>query len=287
MKKHVDQLFISLFLIIAALGNAQINKPSLSPLIKTEQQVGLAKVTLEYGQPNMQRRTIFGKLIPFNRIWRTGANSSTKISFDKDIQLDGNLITAGSYSLYTIPGPKEWTVILNSNTKHWGSAGYNESEDVVRIKIAVQEMKDAKETLQIYFEGFNANGADMVIAWENTKISLPFFVDSDAAILKEIDQKINAASGTINAQTYFDAAQFYYFKDIDLDKAAVWFDKAIELRPSAFWYVYYKAELAYKLNKTDMARKAAESCLYAAKQSTSSDYGYIAKATLLLEKINN
>ncbi len=287
MKKFVSPIIASLFFFIPFIGHLQIKKPSLSPLIKTEQQVGLAEVNLQYGQPNRQGRTIFGALIPFNKLWRTGANSSTKISFDREVKIAGKTLPKGNYSLYTIPNKDEWTIIFNTNTKHWGTAGYSDANDAIRFNVKPIALKDTRETFQIYFENFDANGADMVIAWENTKIAFPVFVDSDASILAEIDEKINKAQGEIKAQTYFDSAQFYYFKNIDLNKAEEWFVKAIELRPNAFWYRYYRAELAHSQGKNDVAKEFAQRCLADARKSaeTSSDFGYIAKAELLLAKI--
>ena len=288
MKYNILVTLFALIIFSSTVG-AQINKPSLSPRVNTEQQVGLAKVHLDYGQPNKQGRTIFGKLIPYGKLWRTGANASTKMSIDSDVVLGGATIPKGEYSIYTIPNENEWTIIINADTKLWGAAGYDKEKDVARFKVVPIKLKDSRATFQIHFEAFHANGAEMVIVWENTKVSFPLFVDSDAKILQEIEQKITHATGEIKAQTYFDAAQFYYFKKIDLKKAETWFEKATTLRPEAFWYTYYKAELAYTLNKMDIAKKAAKECLEAAKKSamTSSDYGYIAKATLLLEKINN
>lgn len=270
---------------ITITSNAQITKPSLSPKIVTQQQVGLANFTLEYGQPNKQGRTIFGGLIPYNKLWRTGANSSTKITIDTDVTFAENPIPAGTYGLYSIPSEKEWTIILSENSKLWGAGGYDPSEDLVRFKVPSMHLNDTLETFSIHFENFNTNGGDLVIAWENTKVKIPVFVDSDKAIFKEIEAKITNATGEITAATYFDAAQFYYLKNVQLDKAVTWFDKAIEMRPSAFWYVYYRGELALQLNDTKTAKVYATRCLEAAKKSTSSDYGYIAKATLLLEKI--
>ena len=289
MKSHLFLGLGLLFSVFTFKGNSQVNKPSLSPLIKTEQHVGLAKVSLEYGQPNRQGRTIFGQLIPYNKLWRTGANSSTKMSFDREVQLAGNKIPEGNYSLYTIPGKNEWTIIINSNTKQWGTAGYSEADDLVRFQVKPTSLKDTLETFQIYFENFNANGGDMVIAWENTKVAFPVFIDSDAAILAEIDEKITNNPEEIKAQTYFDAAQFYYFKKIDWDKAEAWFDKAIELRPKAFWYRYYRAELAHAQGKDKIAKEYAQQCLTDAKLSAekSSDFGYIAKAELLLGQIES
>ena len=281
----IKTIVCSLFLVIGITINAQITKPSLSPKIVTQQQVGLANFTLEYGQPNKQGRTIFGGLIPYDTLWRTGANSSTKITIDNEVSLAGNIIPAGTYGLYSIPSQKQWTIILSENSKLWGAGGYNESEDFVRFTVPTIPLLDTLETFTIHFENFHTNGADLVIAWENTKVKIPVFVDSDKTIFEEIEAKITNATGDIAPATYFDAAQFYYLKKVQLDKAATWFDKAIELRPGAFWYVYYRGELAYHLKDFKTAKTYATRCLEAAQKSTSSDYGYIAKATLLLEQI--
>jgi len=266
--------------------NAQITKPSLSPRIKSEQRVGLVNIKLDYGQPNKQGRVIFGALIPFNKIWRTGANSSTKISFDGEVKLANNTIPAGTYGLYTIPDENEWTIIIHKNSKLWGAGGYDSENDLVRFTVPVIELKDPLETLTIRFENFHANGGDLVIAWENSKVIIPLFVDSDEIIFQEIATKTNDAVESISAQTYFDAAQFYYLKNKDLDTAMVWFDKAIELKPNAFWFVYYKAELAYHMKNYKLAKENTEKCLAAAKLSPSTDYGYISKCNLLLALIS-
>ncbi|NAS29637.1 DUF2911 domain-containing protein [Flavobacteriaceae bacterium R38] len=275
-----------LSLLVYASTFAQINKASLSPQTKLEQNVGLAKITLEYGKPSAKDRPIFGALIPYGKVWRTGANSSTKIHISEDVSLNNNKIPAGSYGLYSIPGAKEWTIIIHKNTKLWGAGNYNPENDLVRFKVPSIHLKDKQESLNISFENFNANGADLTIQWENTKVVIPVFVDSDALVYKEIEDKLINATGEIAAATYFDAAQFYYEKGKDLNLAAKWFEKAIELRPNAFWYIYYRAELAYQLKDFKTAETNVKKSLALAKSSKAGDYGYIAKCDLLLEKLS-
>lgn len=285
--KLKNTLLLFLFLI-SSFSYSQITKPSLSPKIKTTQQVGLANFTFEYGQPSAQNRKIFGSLIPYKKLWRTGANASTKFTVDRDIKLSGNPIPPGTYGLYTIPGKKEWTIIIHKNSKLWGAGGYNKENDLLRFKVPSTLLKDTLETFTIHFENFNTNGADLVIAWENTKVKIPVFVDSDKAIFDEIDTKIvKNTSDNIHPQTYFDAAQFYYHKNVKLDQALSWFTKATKLRPNAYWYEYYKGELALYMKKYKIAKESGTKCLKAAKNSKSSDYGYIAKCSLLLQAVEN
>ena len=278
-------LTVLLLFVITFNSTAQIKMPSLSPKIVTNQNVGLAKITLEYGQPSKKGRAIFGSLIPYNKLWRTGANASTKITFNKEVSILNNNIPAGTYGLYTIPTAKEWTIIIHKNAKMWGAAGYKKENDLVRFKVPSQKLEDTIETLYIGFENFSVDGADLIITWGDTKVKIPVYVNSDKLIEEQINNKIINATAVAKPQTYFDAAQYYYQKNKDLKQALKWFVKAEELRPNAFWYTYYKAELAYKLGKKKLAKQGATKCLDAAKNSPSTDYGYIAKCSLLLKEI--
>lgn len=284
--KFLSKFIFTLLVFTGVQAWSQINKPNLSPRIHTSTHVGLAKIELDYGQPSKQDRPIFGGLIPYNTVWRTGANASTKIKLDTDVEFGGQFLPKGEYALYTIPNKEKWTIILSKNTGLWGSSGYTDKDDFLRIHVPTTHTKDLKETFSIYFEGYHANGGHMIITWENTKVSVPIFVDSDALIFKEIQDKIANSKETITAQTYFDAAQFYYLKNKDLKQAMQWFNKAIELKPQAFWYVYYKAELQFSLKQYKDAKYTVQTCLKAAKNSPYGDFGYIGKCELLLQKLD-
>lgn len=285
--KFLSKSIFTLLVFTSLQALSQINKPSLSPRIHKSTHVGLAKIELDYGQPSKQDRPIFGGLIPYNTVWRTGANSSTKIKLDANVQFGGRFLPKGEYALYTIPNKGKWTIVISKNTGLWGSSGYTEKDDFLRIHVPTIYTKDLKETFSIYFEGYHANGGNMIITWENTKVSVPIFVDSDALIFKEIQDKIVNSKESITAQTYFDAAQFYYLKNKELKQAMLWFNKAIELKPQAFWFVYYKAELQYSLKEYKAARATVLTCLKAAKKSPYGDFGYIGKCELLLQKIES
>jgi tetratricopeptide (TPR) repeat protein len=266
-------------------ATAQINQPDLSPRIEIKQHVGLVNVELNYGQPNRRSRTIFGSLIPFGKVWRTGANMSTKITFDKEVKLANHIIPKGNYALYTIPEQNEWTIIIHKNDSLWGTNGYDKESDLVRFNVPVINLTDTIETLSINFDNFTADGGDLIILWENTKVKIPLYVNSEEVILKEILEKTADSNKKISAQTYYDAAKFYVLKEKDLNTAMLWFTKAIELKPNAFWIVYRKAELALELKDYKLAKQMAEQCNTMAKESTS-DYGYILKSEQLLNLIS-
>lgn len=283
MKSYIHIFFV---LFSVQYLSAQIEQPSLSPKLTTTQKVGLATITLEYGQPSVKGRKIFGSLIPYGKLWRTGANASTKITTNKEIKIANHTVPAGTYGLYSIPNKKEWTIILHKNSKLWGSGGYKQENDLIRFTVPVIKTKDIRETFYIGFENFTIDGATMFINWENALVKIPVTVNSDAIIEDQIKSKIANSTKPVHPQTYFDAAQYYYQKNKKLETALKWFTKAEELRPKAFWYTYYKAELALKLNKRSIAKEGAEKCLKAAKNNPSTDYGYIAKCSLLLKAVN-
>ncbi|CAA0143864.1 DUF2911 domain-containing protein [Tenacibaculum maritimum] len=282
------KIYFSIFIyLVASLSlTAQINKPSLSPKTTIQQQVGLANINLSYSQPSKKGRIIFGSLIPYGKVWRTGANAATKITLDKEASFANHLIPAGTYGLYTIPNKTEWTIIFHKKSNLWGDAGYQQENDFIRFSTPSKTTTDTSETLNIYFENYTVDGADFVIVWENTKVVIPVKVDSDAIIQQQIDAEIINSKKVAAPQTYFDAAQYYYEKNKDLTTAFKWFSKAEALRPQAFWYTYYKGELAYKLKKYKIAKLSAEKCLKDAKNSKASDFGYIAKCSLLLKEVD-
>lgn len=268
-----------------ATVDAQIDKAPASPRARLTQQVGLTEVSLDYGRPGVKGRRIFGGLEPYGRVWRTGANASTKIGFGDDVTFGGHAVPKGTYALYTIPGEAEWTVLLHGKTDLWGAGGYDEANDVARVRVPVVERADLQETLLIDLEGFHQDGAELVIVWEHTKVSVPIGVDTESRVIAQIEEKIFESGGEVSAATYFDAGMYFYEKRIDLEQAAEWVDRAVGLEPEAFWRVYYQAEIAHARDDRQKARVCAEKALELATASPRGDFGFIAKCKLLLEKL--
>ena len=194
---------------------------------------------------------------------------STKINFEAPVILAGNEVPAGKYALYTIPNETTWTIIIHKNTNLWGAGGYNASDDLVRFSVPVSKTNDLQESLLIDFQNFKNDKANLVIAWERTKIEIPVHAPSDEMVYNDIKKKIIDFDGEISAATYFDAGLFYYEKNKDLKQALSWVDKAVTLKPNAFWYVYYQAEIANVVGNKDKALKSVNSALEMAKKSPS------------------
>ncbi|MCD6065028.1 MAG: hypothetical protein K0R82_2939 [Flavipsychrobacter sp.] len=247
----------ALALIVAASmmsdANAQgLKLPALSPTTKITQDFSTSTIELSYSRPSVRGRKIFGDVVPYNTIWRTGANSATRIKFGEDVTIGGVPVKAGDYALYTIPGEKEWEVILNKGIGNWGAMGYSTADDIARFKVP---SKKAGETVSSFTMGLNDitfNTANLDIAWENTEVTIPIKADNQARLTADIDKAINNPS-----IPYFQAASYYYETNQNLDKAYEYVNKAVEENPKAFYMWHLKAKIAQKTGRKADAIAAA------------------------------
>jgi len=232
--------------------------PQASPKALVRDRFGLTTVEIEYARPGVKGRKIFGGLVPFGEVWRTGANSATKISFDTDVTFGDAKVAAGSYALFTIPGEREWTVILNRATEQWGSYAYDESQDVARVTARPVTLAEPVESLTLGLAELRDSSAQLTIAWERTHVAVPLRADLVALLVP----KIEAAMAADGQKPYLSAAMFYYEHDLDLSKALAWIEAAEAERPDAVWIVYRKGLILDKAGDTAgalaAARRAAE-----------------------------
>lgn len=267
--KHLNlKLFIACT-VISISSFAQINTPAASPSATITQGIGLTKITIDYSRPSVKGRKIFGDLVPFGKIWRTGANKITSIKFDDDVVINGTPVKAGSYGLYTIPTATEWTVILNTDDKQWGSYGYDAKKDMYRFKVKPAKSKAFVEQMAIEVEGINPTTADIAIKWENTEAKFRVEQPVDAKIMAEIEEKTSKADATID--TYFAAADYYYQKGIHLDKALVWANKVTE-QNKEYWAYQLVARVAAKQGNCAVALPNAEKSMELAKKAGDDAY---------------
>ncbi|PLK46255.1 DUF2911 domain-containing protein [Emticicia sp. TH156] len=267
--KHFNLKLFIIFIAVSISGFAQINTPPASPSATITQGVGLTKVTIDYSRPSVKGRKIFGDLVPFGKVWRTGANKITSIKFDDEVIVNGSPIKAGSYGLYTIPNATEWTVILNTDDKQWGSYGYDEKKDVYRFKVKPAKTKFFVEQMAIEIEGKNPTTAHIVIKWENTEARFKVEQEVDARIMAEIAEKTSKPDVSID--TYFAAADYYYQKGVYLDKALVWANKVIE-QNKEYWAYQLVARVAAKQGNCAVALPNAEKSMELAKKAGDDAY---------------
>ncbi|MFT7343633.1 MAG: hypothetical protein ACI9XP_000207 [Lentimonas sp.] len=279
--KKINLFVAATALAFSSMVSAQIKTPQPSPTASIEQMVGLTEVEIEYSRPGVKGRTIFGDLLPFGEIWRTGANSATLIEVSDDVKIGGQAVPAGQYALYTIPGAEEWTVIIHKHLENWGAGGYDKTQDLCRFMVKPTKLNDKVESFTIDFSNFTTNSANIELKWENTMISFLMETPTDAAVEKQIKSQLvdQPAAGT-----YYSAASYYLEKGENLDKADVWIDKAISQRPEAFWYVHAKAKIQAAQGKTKEAVVTAEKSMALAK-AAEDDYGYVKNNENLIKEL--
>src|SRR5262245_2515475 len=258
MKNLIALLVVSLFVsVLPAQEAKKIEFPQPSPSASVKERVGVTDVSVEYSRPGVKERKIFGGLVPYGQIWRTGANAATKITFSTDVKLGGTPVPAGSYALFTIPGQSEWTVILSKVTEEWGSYSYNQKDDQARVKVKPVTMAEPLETMTIGVQDIRSGKANLVIAWEKTKV--PVEIDTD--LVAKVKPQIEAAMAGSGDKPYFPAAMFYYENDLDMAKAKEWITEAAKKQPDAVWLVYRKGLILKKAGDKQGAMAAAKQAL--------------------------
>ncbi len=267
MKKLV--VVFCAFMVSFAI-EAQINTPAPSPFSKMEQKVGLTDVSVEYSRPSMRGRTIFGDLVPYDKLWRTGANARTKITFSEDVTVDGQTLKAGSYAIFTKPSQNSWEVYFY--TEHQGGgAPQNLDEGKVAAKTTAQvyPIPMPIETFTISIDDLTNDGAVLGMMWEKTYVGVKFEVPTDAAVAKNIDAALNGPS----ADDYYTAAVYYLSADKDIKKANEWMEKAMSMTEKpAFWQLRQQSLIQAKAGDKKAAIETAKKSLAAAEAAKNADY---------------
>jgi len=265
MKKLM--LFTALCSVLLAADAQPIKTPSPSTTQNVKQEFGLSAIELSYSRPNMKGRKIFGDLVPYNAVWRTGANSATTLTFGDDVTIGGTKIPAGKYGLLSIPGASEWTVIITKQLDVTSPAAYKQDQDVVRVKVKPETLPFSLESFTIVFDAVKSNSTDLVLLWDKTSVTLPITTDIDSKIQAQIDNAMNKDN-----RPYFQSAMYYLENGKDLNKANEWFDKAITQTPEGFWIYYQKANCLSKLGKKSEAIAASNKSIELAKAAKNDDY---------------
>lgn len=278
---------LKVLLLIAGLGlsgsdlvQAQTLKvPTPSTLQKVTQGFALSEIQIEYSRPSAKGRTVFGDLVPYGKLWRTGANQSTKITFGEDVKVNGKDVKAGTYAVYTVPGESEWKITLYSDLKLGGNvAGYDAKNEVLAVQVPVKKLADKVETFTIQVENVQNTSADITLSWENTKVALNVTADIDAKVVESINASMK------DNRPYHQAASYYLETGKDLNQAYEWVQKAAEQNPNAFWVLLNKAKIEHALGKHEAAIATANQVKVKAAEAKNDDY--IKMADAMIEKCN-
>ena len=251
--------------------NAQLKTPAPSPAAKLEQTVGLTDLSVEYSRPSMKGRAIFGNLVPYGKLWRTGANKNTTGTFSDDVTIDGKTLKKGTYALYTKPGKDSWEVIFYSDANNWGTPQkWDDSKVAVSTTAKVEAMPMKIETFTMSVDNLTNDSAVLGVLWENAYVGVKFNTPTDKAVEKSIAQVMGGPS----ANDYFSSAVYYLQEGKDINKAKNWINKAVDMTKDQprFWYLRQQSLILAKAGDKKGAVKAAKASLAGAEKVGNADY---------------
>ena len=253
--------------LFAQAAAPKIDFPAASPAATVKQRVGLTDVEISYSRPSMKGRTIFGGLVPYDQVWRTGANTATNITFSTAVKLNGTTVPAGKYELFSIPGKTEWTVIIHKDMSQWGAYTYDAKNDVARVKVTPVTYPVSVESFAIGLADLRDESATLYLLWDKTRVPVKLEVEVASIIVPQIE----AAMAGEGKKPYGQAAIFYLEHNLDLKKAAAWMDISIVENPKfAFYSTYHKARILAKMGDKEGALAAARKSIELASKEVGS-----------------
>jgi hypothetical protein len=266
----MKKVILSLLVVAACVLNTtaqSLKTPAPSPSQTIKQDFALSNIEVAYSRPSVKGRTVFGDVVPFGKVWRTGANSATTITFGDTVMIGGKKVSPGKYGLLTIPNAAEWTIIISTNTTVTSPADYKQEEDVVRATAKTSAMVNPVESFTLSFANMKPTSCELQFLWDKTLVAMPISAEIDARIMKDIDKLVMKDN-----RPYYSAAMYYMDNGKDLNKALEWFSKAEEANPKAYWVVHQKANCLAKLGRKKEAIDSANKSIELAKADEDDNY---------------
>lgn len=267
----MKQFFILFSAVLMSAGiQAQIKTPQPSPFQKIEQKVGLTDVTLEYSRPSMRGRTLYGNLVPFGKIWRTGANENTKITFSDEVTIGKTTLKPGTYAIFTKPAASSWDIFFYTDSNNWGAPEkWEDSKVAAQINVPATPITRNVETFTMVFDDLRNDSATLGILWGKTYVGIPIAFNTD----KIVSSSIERVMGGPTAGDYYSAAVYYFEADKDIKQAKEWMDKAMDMSKEPKYYQLRQKSLIYaKAGDKKGAIAAAKQSLELAKKAGNEDY---------------
>jgi hypothetical protein len=258
---------------LVSLTQAQVKMPAPSSTQTISQEFGMGKIELTYSRPNIKGRSLLKEnsdLAPLNKLWRLGANAATRVKFTDNVTMGGKLLDTGSYVIYAIPGKEYWDIILNKGLNNWGTDGYKEAEDVVRIKIKSEKMSASVESFTMQFAAIQNESCELHIMWGNTAVRVPISTNIVSRLKAQIEKEL--AADKVNPAMYQTAANFYFEMSKDLNKALTNAKKATVATPNGFWLFLLEAKIEKEMGDKVAAKASAEKCIALATAAKNDDY---------------
>lgn len=264
-----------LLVALGLQGNAQgLKMPQASSAQTLTQEFGLGSVKIQYSRPNVKGRKVFGDLVPWGRVWRTGANSATTLTFTDDVQLEGKPVPAGQYALFTIPGKTEWTIILNKKTQQWGAYEYDQAQDFLRFTVKPVTARKT-ESFTISVSDVLPTSAVLHLSWDTYDVPVKMTTEVDSKVMANIEAAMKG-----DKKPYFQAAQYYFDNGKDLKQALEWATQAETADQKAPWIKYLKARIQLKAGDKQGAAATAEHGVRIAKEINNEEYVRLNSAVL-------
>ncbi len=281
-------VLVSAFIFIALFGPAlraqdpalQFPQPSQPGSVK--QRVGLTDVEIEYSRPNKNNRDIYGGLVPFGKLWRTGANAPTKIKFSDAVKLEDKEIPAGEYALFTIPAADQWTVIVSKDAKVQSAADYKEEKDAARVTVKPATLPTPVETFTIGLTDVKGASATLYLDWDKTRVPIKLTTDDVEQVAKQLEAAVQG-NKPLEPRVAFQAAGFYYDNNKDMTQAAKWADEALAANPNAYFMHFRRAQIQAKLGNKKEAIASAQKTIEILKADKNPDEGAIKGAQQLID----
>jgi hypothetical protein len=271
-----------LFGSMCAADEKKIEFPSASQHSVVKQRVGLTDIEVDYSRPNKNGREIFGGLVPFGKLWRTGANAVTKIKFSHPVALGDKEIPAGEYALFTIPTANEWTIIVSKDAKVQSAADYKQENDVARMTATPESLPMTIETFTIALNDVKGASATLDFLWDKTRVPVKLTTEDVEQVSKQLDAAVSAGT-PLDPRTAYQAAAFYYDNNKDMNQAAKWIDQALEKNPDAYFMHYKKAQIQAKLGNKKEATASAQKAIDILKKDKAPDESAIKNAQQIID----
>ena len=265
-----------------AAEEKKIEFPAASQHAVVKQRVGLTDVEVDYSRPNKNDREIFDGLVPYGKLWRTGANAVTKIKFSKAVTLSGKQIPAGEYALFTIPTANEWTIIVSKDAKVRSAADYEQENDAARLTAKPEPLPITIETFTIALADVKGASATLNFLWDKTRVPVKLTTDDVEQVSKQLDAAVSAKT-PLDPRTAYQAAAFYYDNNKDMNQAARWIDQALEKNPDAYFMHYKKAQIQAKLGNKKEATASAQKAIDILKKDKAPDESAIKNAQQIID----
>ena len=279
------KIIISAFIIFGFGLQAQ-DLPVPSPACTLDQRVGLTDIKIEYSRPGVKDRTVFGELVPYGEVWRTGANKVPNLTFSTDVNFGGTNVEAGTYALLTIPQEESWIIMLNSETEMWGTGNYDEAKNVAMVE-SMPTSTEFTETFTIDINDIRNSKASLVLRWEKTEVKVPLEVEVHPIAVENIAIAIEESDEEAKWRVYRNAAGYYFNSKQSMDKALEYITQSVKENPDSWYSHWLHAEILAEQNDYKAAIKAAKESMKVGETTAKKEETEFGYSDMIEEAIDN